>query len=109
MALALALNISLAGLYRKLNGGTWKPNEIELVCRRYDVQPNDVFSGQPVVDGRRLTVADVRVEPDGDKGPDGNGGAKVRHQGLEPRTRWFGVARTERHPADLGEHVAQAA
>lgn len=77
LAVALALDISLAGLYRKLGGGTWRPDEIELVCRRYGVEPNDLFSGQPVIDGQRLT------DDSDDDGPDG-GKCAIRDSNPEP-------------------------
>lgn len=83
--LAYHTRISVASLYRKLGGqAAWKAADIGAVARHYGLRPGDLFLGIGVVSSRPFAG-------EGD-GPDGDGGVQVRHQGLEPRTRWFGGA-----------------
>jgi hypothetical protein len=72
--------IPISTLYRKLNGAqAWKASDISRVARYFGVPVGDLFSGRPPVGrGRR-------------KAPQPAKKVEVRHQGLEPRTRWFEV------------------
>lgn len=55
-ALAFHTGISIASLYRKLNHDVaWKAQDIMRVARHFGVEPNDLFSGNPIPRPRRIS------------------------------------------------------
>lgn len=66
--------------------------DLDLIAQVFDVNPLYLMG-----------LMTEREPYPGDRGPDGptTDGESVRHQGLEPRTRWFGVLAGESSLADM--------
>lgn len=73
--LADMTGISRPTLSRRLSGGVWQLDELELVAQALHINWNWLVTGEG------------NAENPHPEGPDG--GTTVRHQGLEPRTRWY--------------------
>jgi DNA-binding XRE family transcriptional regulator len=54
--LAVYAGLNRASLYRKLKGDYgWKATDVAALAKFFAVEPNDLFSGKPVLGPRRLT------------------------------------------------------
>ncbi len=75
--LAPVLGVHRASIFAKLKGETpWKASEVAKVARYFDVPIEDLFDGQGLFGD---TKKPHRIT--------GGASDRVRHQGLEPRTR----------------------
>ena len=75
--LAPVLGIHRASVFAKLKGETsWKASEVATLARHFDVPVGDLFDGLGLF---RDTKKPHRAT--------GGASSRVRHQGLEPRTR----------------------
>lgn len=74
MQLVEVLRVSQTGVSKRLRGKiAFDANEIGILAAFFDVDPAELLG------------APKNPRP----GPDGGSRESVRHQGLEPRTRWF--------------------
>ena len=73
--LAVLAGLSRPTVSRRLSGGIWQLDELEAVAEALHVDWNWLMTGEGNAESPH---------------PDGPGGGVVRHQGLEPRTRWYG-------------------
>ena len=72
--LAVMAGLSRPTVSRRLSGGIWQLDELEAVAEALNVDWNWLMTGEGNAENPH---------------PDGPGGGVVRHQGLEPRTRWY--------------------
>jgi len=91
--LAEYVGINRATYYRRRKQGGWRATEVALIAARCRVAVEDIYAGR----------ATANLTPDDD--PPGGG---VRHQGLEPRTRWFDGWRRRGHLSAVPELEAVA-
>lgn len=96
--LADMTGISRPTLSRRLSGGVWQLDELELVAQALHINWNWLVTGEGNAENPH---------------PEGPGGGTVRHQGLEPRTRWYvetprirGAEVIPLRPTDTREAVA---
>ncbi|WP_084252733.1 helix-turn-helix domain-containing protein [Devriesea agamarum] len=76
--LAPILGINRASVFNKLNGtAPWKASEVGALARYFDVSTDDIFNGLGLFGGNAKSLHRDSVEAL----------SRVRHQGLEPRTR----------------------
>lgn len=80
--LADVTGLSRPTISRRLSGGIWQLDELEAVAEALHINWNWLMTGEGNAENPH---------------PEGPDGGTVRHQGLEPRTRWFGETPSTQH------------
>ena len=86
--LAELAGLSRPTVSRRLSGSVWQLDELEAVADALHVSWNWLVTGEGNAESPH---------------PDGPGGGVVRHQGLEPRTRWYAEIPSSEEAVEEGQ------